>query len=634
MSDPIKHECGLAFVRLLKPLDFYTQKYGTPFYGINKLYLMMQKQHNRGQDGVGIASVKLYPRVGDKYMYRRRSSSTDGLKDIFAKIHSKIQNVKEKHEDLLHETEYLKSKLNFLGEVMLGHLRYGTHGKSGVEFCHPVKRINNWMTRSLFLAGNFNLTNVDELFDLLVNLGQHPIEKSDTTLMLEKFGHFLDQHVQEMYDYFKHEGYAKAAITPKIIDALDLLKVIKRSTAGFDGGYTIGGMLGSGDAFVLRDPNGIRPAYYYANDEIVVAASERPAIQAALNLKHSEVSELPPAHALMVKRNGDVSIEAFVKVPKPKTACSFERIYFSRGTDKEIYRERIALGNLLTTPVLEAVNYDLENTVFSYIPNTAEISFYGMLRGVEDYINQKRKKIILQAKEQLDEATLEQLFSLRPRAEKIPVKDYKLRTFITEDALRDELVSHVYDITYGTIRRNVDTLVVVDDSIVRGTTLQKSILAILDRLDPVKIIVVSSAPQIRYPDCYGIDMSKLGDFVAFKALIKLLEKNNQEYLLENTYHTCLSELKKPFSEVENKVKPLYDLFSDEQLNEAIAEIVRPQNCKAAVQVIFQSVENLHQAMPEHRGDWYFTGNYPTPGGNKVVNKAFINYYEKVNERAY
>jgi amidophosphoribosyltransferase len=633
MSDSIKHECGIAFIRLLKPLSYYQEKYGTSLYGLNKLYLLMEKQHNRGQDGAGIATIKLDVKPGHRYISRHRSMAQNAVADIFGYVQSKFVDIQEETPELMQDAEWLKQNVSFIGEVLLGHLRYGTHGKNSIENCHPFLRQNNWMTRNLVLAGNFNMTNVDELLEQLYELGQHPKEKADTVTVLEKIGHFLDDENQELFDTYKKEGLNNVEITHKISENLDIAKILRRSAKNWDGGYAISGIVGNGDAFVLRDPSGIRPAYYYADDEIVVAASERPAIQTAFNIQFKNVKEIEPGHALIVKKDGTVTQEVF-REPEEKRACSFERIYFSRGSDAEIYKERKHLGALLCDQVLNAVNSDLKNTVFSFIPNTAEVSFYGMVDGLHSYIRKVQKDALLHRKEVLDDNALDELLSMRPRVEKLAIKDVKLRTFITQDADRGDMVAHVYDTTYGVIKNHVDTLVAVDDSIVRGTTLKQSIIKIIDRLHPKKIIIVSSAPQIRYPDCYGIDMSRMGQFVAFEAAIQLLKERGMENVIDEVYEKCKASLLLPKGEIVNHVKDIYRPFKQEEISAQIAKIITPTGTVAEVEVIYQTLDNLHVACPNNSGDWYFSGNYPTPGGNKVVNKAFVNWKEGNNQRAY
>ncbi len=633
MSDQIKHECGIAFIRLLKPLSYYQQKYGTALYGLNKLYLLMEKQHNRGQDGAGIATIKLDMKPGSRYISRYRSMASNAVADIFEYVQNKFVDIQENTPELMQDTEWLKNNVSFIGEVLLGHLRYGTHGKNSIENCHPFLRQNNWMTRNLVIAGNFNMTNVDELLEQLYELGQHPKEKADTVTVLEKIGHFLDDENQDLFDQYKKEGHDNVSITHKISDHLDIANILRRSAKTWDGGYSICGMVGNGDSFIMRDPAGIRPAYYYYDDEIVVAASERPALQTAFNIQFKDVKEIDPGHALIIKKNGEVSMEQF-REPTERLSCSFERIYFSKGSDVEIYRERKQLGRLLSDKILQAVNYDLKNTVFSFIPNTAEVAFFGMVDGVQQYVRRHQKDILLHKKEELTDEQLEDLLSLAPRVEKLAVKDVKLRTFITQDADRSEMVAHVYDTTYGIINNHQDTLVALDDSIVRGTTLKQSIIKIVDRLHPKKIIIVSSAPQIRYPDCYGIDMSRMGQFVAFDAAIQLLTERGMWQVIEDVYAKCKASLLLPKEEIVNHVKDIYRPFTPEEISAKIAQIITPKGTVAEVEVIYQSLENLHEACPKNKGDWYFSGNYPTPGGNKVVNKAFINWKEGNNQRAY
>jgi amidophosphoribosyltransferase len=633
MSDSIKHECGIAFIRLLKPLSYYQEKYGTALYGLNKLYLLMEKQHNRGQDGAGIATIKLDVKPGHRYISRYRSMAQNAVADIFGYVQSKFVDIQNEKPELMLDTEWLKSNVSFIGEVLLGHLRYGTHGKNSIENCHPFLRQNNWMTRNLVIAGNFNMTNVDELLEQLYELGQHPKEQADTVTVLEKIGHFLDDENQELFDEYKKEGLDNVQITQKISTNLDIAKILRRSAKNWDGGYAISGIVGNGDAFILRDPSGIRPAFYYQDDEIVVAASERPAIQTAFNIAFRDVKEIQPGHALIVKKDGTVSQEIF-REPEEKRACSFERIYFSRGSDAEIYRERKHLGALLCKQILDAVSADLKNTVFSFIPNTAEVSFYGMVEGLHAYIRAVQKDTLLHRKDSLTDEQLDELLSMNPRVEKLAIKDVKLRTFITQDADRQDMVAHVYDTTYGVIKNNTDTLVAIDDSIVRGTTLKQSIIKIIDRLHPKKIIIVSSAPQIRYPDCYGIDMSKMGQFVAFEAAIQLLKERGMEHIIEEVYQKCKASLLLPKEEIVNHVKDIYRPFKQQEISAQITKIITPENIDAEVEVIYQTLDNLHIACPNHTGDWYFSGNYPTPGGNKVVNKAFVNWKEGNNQRAY
>ena len=635
MSDAIKHECGIALLRLKKPLSFYLEKYGTSLYGLNKMYLLMEKQHNRGQDGAGLANIKFDVSPGTRYISRFRSVKSQPIKNIFQHVNQRFENLYASDPEKLKDVEYLKANEAFTGELYLGHLRYGTFGKNSKENCHPFLRQNNWMTRNLVVAGNFNLTNVDELFDLLVNIGQHPKEVSDTITVIEKIGHFLDQENNRLFKEYNEKGHSNKEISSLIAKNMDIPSILKNASMDWDGGYTMAGLIGHGDAFVLRDPNGIRPAFWYEDDEVLVVTSERPVIQTAFNVKWENVNELKPGHALIVKKDYDLK-EVEINTPSNIQKCSFERIYFSRGTDKDIYKERLMLGSLVTPQVLEAVNFDLKRTVFSFIPNTAEMSYYGMIKATENYLSGVKKKKI-QELDQSDshfQEKLDDILSIRTRGEKIMVKDAKLRTFITQDDSRDEMVAHVYDITYGSIKRNEDSLVVIDDSIVRGTTLRKSVIRILDRLEPKKIVVVSSAPQIRYPDCYGIDMAKLGDFIAFQAAVELLKDQDKSSIIDEVYQLCkTAEIEGKLKE-ENFVKRIYESFSYEEVSNKIAYLLTNENINAEVEIIFQTVSNLHKACPNHTGDWYFTGNYPTPGGNKVVNKSFINYVEGVNKRAY
>jgi len=631
MSDPIHHECGIAFIRLLKPLEFYQKKYGSALYGLKKLYLLMEKQHNRGQDGAGVGVIKLDPEPGDQYLFRQRISGSGAIAEIFEKINDKIG--KSGKKDDLNDVSYMKKNSPFVGELLLGHLRYGTHGSNSKDLCHPFIRENNWMSRNLMIAGNFNLTNVDELFDVLVQLGQHPREKADTVTMLEKIGHFLDEENQRNFTKFKLEGNGNQHISELISRHINIENILKRALRDTDGGYVMAGLIGHGDAFVVRDPNGIRPCFYYCNDEVVVVTSERPAIQTGFNINIKDIKELGPGNALIVRKDGDIE-EVNIIPSNEKTSCSFERIYFSRGNDRDIYKERKLLGYLLTENIMKAVNYDFKNTVFSYIPNTAAVAFYGMIDGISDLLNTWKINEIKKLGAPINEKKLKEILDVQPRRERVAVKDAKLRTFITDDSHREDMVAHVYDVTYGIINNDKDTLVVMDDSIVRGTTLKLSILKILDRLHPKKIIIVSSAPQIRYPDCYGIDMSRLKDFVAFQAMIALIKDQKKESLLDKVYKKCKAQESLPKEEMVNYLKELYDLFTDDQLSKKIAEIVTPKDIRAEVNVIYQSIENLHKACPDHTGDWYFSGNYPTPGGNKVVNRAFINYMEGNSARAY
>ena len=631
MSDAIKHECGIALVRLLKPLDYYKEKYGSSFYGLQKMYLMLEKQHNRGQDGAGFASIKLDMAAGERFMSRVRSSDPQPIKDIFNTINTRINNVEESMPTKDMSSKALKSAFPYVGEVMLGHLRYGTFGKNTIESVHPFLRQNNWMHRNLIVAGNFNLTNVNELFENLVTLGQHPKEKADTITVMEKIGHFLDDSVAKLYKKLKNEGFDKQGASAEIAKRLNIAKILRKASKNWDGGYVIGGLLGHGDSFVLRDPAGIRPAFFYKDDEIVVVASERPAIQTVFNVPMEAIQEINPGHALIIKKSGELS-HTEINEPTSRLACSFERIYFSRGNDADIYNERKALGRLLFPKIRESVKGDLKNTVFSYIPNTAETSFYGLVQRAQDFMLEQSEAAILNEKN-LSPDRLKALLSPRPRIEKVILKDVKLRTFITEDSSRDDLVAHVYDITYGSVTKD-DNLVIIDDSIVRGTTLQKSILKILDRLGPKKIVVVSSAPQIRYPDCYGIDMARLEDLIAFRAMLALLEKHNKTALLKTVYEKAKATINHKVADIQNHVKPLYDQFTDEEISKQISVMLRTKDINAKVDVIFQSVANLHEACPENKGDWYFTGNYPTDGGNKVVNQAYINFYEGNKGRAY
>lgn len=631
MSDFLHHECGIALIRLLKPLDFYIKKYGTPLYGVNKLYLLMEKQHNRGQDGAGAACIKFDVEPGSRYISRYRSVEKNAITEIFGRIAERFEEANK--QDQLHNVEWLKKHVPFAGELLMGHLRYGTFGGSGIEACHPFLRQNNWMTRNLVMAGNFNLTNVEELFQELVELGQHPKEKADTVTVMENIGHFLDEENEELYAKYKEQGYNKQAISPLIAEQVDIGRILRRSSKNWDGGYVMTGLMGHGDAFVLRDPSGIRPAWFYADDEVVVVTSERPQIQTAFNVPADAVQEIKPGHALIIKKNGTINQE-LIKDPLPRNSCSFERIYFSRGSDKDIYKERKELGRKLCPAILDAVDHDLRNTVFSYIPNTAEVAYYGMMHGMEDYLREVQKRKIKALGNDISDDKLQEILSIKPRGEKIAIKDAKLRTFITNDDDRGDMVTHVYDITYGTIRREIDNLVVIDDSIVRGTTLKNSIIKMLDRLGPKKIVVVSSAPQIRYPDCYGIDMARNSDLVAFRAAIELLEENNLEHVIDEVYIMCKEVVNNPDAESVNHVKKIYKPFTAEQVSDKIADIIRPEGLGAELKIIFQKIEDLHEACPDHRGDWYFSGDYPTPGGNRVSCRAFVNYIEGVNQRAY
>jgi amidophosphoribosyltransferase len=633
LSDAIKHECGIALIRLRKPLEHFQQRYGTPLYALNKLYLLMEKQHNRGQDGAGVATIKLDPKPGLNYIDRYRSTDKQAIQKIFEKIHKGYDEAVRSEPRASAEADLLKQHMPFMGEVLMGHLRYATFGKDGEENCHPRRRLNNWMTRNLVVAGNFNMTNVDELFDLLVSIGQHPKERSDTMTVLEKIGHFLDMENDRIALVHRQLGYNDRQITQVIAEKLDVRQILVNSAMDFDGGYALAGMMGHGDAFVLRDPAGIRPTFWYADEEVVVVASERPAIQTAFALQTDDVRELTPGHALIIRKDGTYS-EELVREPLEKRACSFERIYFSRGSDRDVYRERIALGRSVCPAILDAVDHDMENTVFSFIPNTAEVACYGMLKEMDDELMRVKERRILELGPSPDPAALRSILSIRPRLEKVAIKDAKLRTFITADDARDDLVAHVYDITYGSVRPGVDNLVVIDDSIVRGTTLKQSILKMLARLEPKRIVVVSSAPQIRYPDCYGIDMAKMGDLVAFRAAIALLLDTKQENIIDDVYDRAVAMVGRPLAEQENVVKDIYRSFTAEQISDKIAELLIPEDLEVEVKVVYQSIEGLHAACPEHKGDWYFTGDYPTPGGNRVVNRAFINYREGKNVRAY
>lgn len=632
MSDEIKHECGIAFLRLKKPISYYKNKYGSHFWALNKIYLLMEKQHNRGQDGAGLVSIKFNPKPGTEFFFRERSIDPRPIVSIFKNVQRSINEARDFAKELQHDEQWIEDYLPFVGNIYLGHLRYGTYGKNSIHQCHPFIRKNNWIHRNLITAGNFNMTNVDELFNQLISLGQHPREKADTLTILERIGHFLDEDVNEIYFKLKEQGFSKKSASSQIEKMLNIKRILKRSAKKWDGGYAMVGIFGHGDAFVLRDPNGIRPAFYYENDEIITVTSERPVIQTVFNVNLDEIKEIEPGCALIIKKNGSSKMER-IKPAKEKLSCSFERIYFSRGSDKDIYRERIELGKNVVPKVLEAIDYDLDNSVFSFVPNTAENAYYGLIKGLEDYHNKMKinqiKNVVLKG----DDIELEELLSKRVRIEKIAIKDVKLRTFITEDNERDELVEHVYDITYGTVN-DKDNLVIIDDSIVRGTTLKKSIIKILDRLKPKRIVVVSSAPQIRYPDCYGIDMAKLGDFIAFRAAIELLKERNLGHIIDNVYEKCLMQIGLIDEKVVNYVKEIYEPFTDEEISNKISELVKDPIVNAEIKLVYQSLEGLHKSVPNHLGDWYFSGNYPTPGGNRVVNKSFINYYEGKNQRAY
>lgn len=632
MSDAIKHECGIALIRLKKPLAYYKEKYGSAFYGVNKMYLMMEKQHNRGQDGAGFASIKLDTKPGQRYISRVRSVAQQPIQDIFDQINERINTEFKNHPEYNDDVAAQKRNIPYIGELLLGHVRYGTFGKNSVESVHPFLRQNNWMHRNLIMAGNFNMTNVKELFRNLIELGQHPKEYTDTITVMEKIGHFLDDAVSKIYKDLKKEGYNKQQASPLIAERLKVSKILKRAAKNWDGGYAMAGLIGHGDSFVLRDPAGIRPCYYYSDDEVIVVASERPVIQTVFNVKFEDVNELPPGHAIITKKSGEYSIKKILE-PLERKACSFERIYFSRGSDAEIYQERKMLGKLLMPKVIEAIDGDLKNSVFSYIPNTAETSFYGMIETAESELNKKKTDTILNGKRNISAEKVTEILSERIRVEKIAIKDVKLRTFITEDSSRDDLVAHVYDITYGVIKPN-DNLVIIDDSIVRGTTLKKSILKMLDRLNPKRIVVVSSAPQIRYPDCYGIDMARLEDLVAFRAALALLKDHNKYHIVDEVYDKCKAQEDFKDKNVQNFVKEIYDPFTDDEISLKISELLSDEEINAEVKILFQPVKNLHKACPDNLGDWYFTGDYPTDGGNRVVNRAFLNFYEGNKERAY
>ena len=632
MSDALKHECGIAQIRLLKPLEFYKKKYGSAFYGVNKMYLMMEKQHNRGQDGAGFASIKLNTAPGDRYISRLRSNAAQPIQDIFAQINERINTEFIEHPEYVDDVALQKKNIPYIGELYLGHVRYGTFGKNSIESVHPFLRQNNWMHRNLIVAGNFNMTNVSTLFDKLVELGQHPKERADTVTVMEKIGHFLDDEVRKLYKKLKKEGYSKVEASPLIADRLNVAKILRKSAKDWDGGYAMAGLLGHGDSFVLRDPAGIRPAYYYKDDEIVVVASERPVIQTVFNVNFEDVKELEPGHAIITKLNGDVSIKQILE-PLERKACSFERIYFSRGSDAEIYKERKMLGRLLMPEVLKSIDHDTINTVFSFIPNTAETSFYGMVEAAQDELNKQKNEAILSEKETLTDERLQEILAHKLRTEKVAIKDVKLRTFITEDSSRDDLVAHVYDVTYGVVKPE-DNLVIIDDSIVRGTTLKKSIIKMMDRLNPKQLVVVSSAPQIRYPDCYGIDMARLEGLVAFRAALELLKDAGKYDLIEEVYQKCKLQEHMEDKDVKNFVKEIYAPFTDQEISDKIAELLSEPEVKTKVKIIYQTVENLHKACPDHLGDWYFTGNYPTIGGNRVVNRAYINFYEGNEGRSY
>ncbi len=633
MSDQINHECGIALIRLLKPLEYYQSKYGSWMYGLHKLYLLMEKQHNRGQDGAGLATLKFDLAPGKKNIHRFRSNGESPIKEMFAEVNSFHSAIEEKNPDLLNDPVWAKENLPSAADIYLGHLRYGTFGGNDIEFVQPLMRENNWKSRSLMLAGNFNMTNVDELFKVLIDLGQHPKEYSDTVTVLEKVGYFLDEENQLLFRQYKNDGFNNKEISSLIAKDLDIKKILQEASKDWDGGYAIAGVIGHGDSFVMRDPNGIRPAFYYKDDEIVVVASERPVIQTVMNVDSDQVNEVNPGEALIIKKDGIVISEE-IRVPQKRSSCSFERIYFSRGSDKDIYQERKQLGRLLVPQIMKAINNDIENTVFSFIPNTSETAFYGMVNELESHLLDKQKEEILALGDKLKEKEIDRIMIKRIRVEKIAIKDIKLRTFIAQDKGRDDLVGHVYDITYGTVREGIDNLVIIDDSIVRGTTLRESILKIIDRLKPKKIVVVSSSPQIRYPDCYGIDMAKLGDFVAFRAAVELLKETGKETVINDVYKKSKSQENLPKEQIVNYVKEIYKPFTPEEISAKISELLKSKEVKAEVEIIFQTIENLHAACPNDTGDWYFTGKYPTPGGNKVVNKSFINFIEGKNQRAY
>ncbi|WP_306351894.1 amidophosphoribosyltransferase [Flavobacterium sp. '19STA2R22 D10 B1'] len=632
MSDALKHECGIALLRLLKPLEYYKEKYGSAFYGIQKMYLLMEKQHNRGQDGAGLASIKLDVNPGERYISRVRSNNAQPIQDVFAQINERVNEELALHPEYADDVALQKANIPYIGELFLGHVRYGTFGKNSIESVHPFLRQNNWMHRNLIVAGNFNMTNVKELFNSLIELGQHPKEMADTVTVMEKIGHFLDGEVTRLYQDCKDEGFTKQQASPEIAKRLDIAKILRRASKSWDGGYAMAGLLGHGDAFVFRDPAGIRPAYFYQDDEIVVVASERPVIQTVFNVPFEEIKEIDPGHAIIIKKDGKITNEEILPA-LPKKACSFERIYFSRGSDAEIYQERKDLGKLIMPAVLESIDNDTDNTVFSYIPNTAETSFYGLVEAAQDFLNQRKIKDILDKKEQLSEEKLKEILSVKLRTEKVAIKDAKLRTFITEDSSRDDLVAHVYDVTYGVIKPT-DNLVIIDDSIVRGTTLKKSIIKMMDRLLPKRIVIVSSAPQIRYPDCYGIDMAKLEGLIAFQAALELLKERNLYHIVDQVYEKCKQQEHFVDNDVINYVTEVYAPFTDQEISDKIGVMLSSSDIQAEVKIIFQTVKNLHIACPKNLGDWYFTGDYPTPGGNRVVNRAFMNFYEGKDARAY
>jgi amidophosphoribosyltransferase len=631
MTDVVKHECGIAMIRLLKPLDYYYDKYGSWQYGLDKLYLLMEKQHNRGQEGAGLAAVKLEASAGNEFIFRERATGSGAIDDIFGKVHETFhQFAPEKLNDI----DFVKKSVPFAAELFLGHLRYSTTGKSGAAYLHPLLRRNNWASRSLALAGNFNMTNVDEMFNQLLTEGQHPRDYADTFIILESLGHYLDREVQYQYDHIDKKGLNGQQISHLIEERLDIPFLLKRASKIWDGGYVISGLVGCGDAFAIRDPWGIRPAFYYYDDEVAVVASERPAIQTTFNLTKDNVHELEPGQALIVKKNGKISLSQIVEKKEKITACSFERIYFSRGSDYDIYRERKKLGELLIPQILDAIDNDFDNTVFSFIPNTAEVAFFGMMEALEKHFNREKAQLIAEKGASLNKDKIEQILSRRVRAEKVAIKDIKLRTFITEGNTRNDLAAHVYDITYGSLNRGKDKLVIIDDSIVRGTTLKQSIIKILDRLDPTKIVIVSSSPQIRYPDYYGIDMSRLSEFIAFKAAIELLKEHGMQHVIDEVYQKSLAQKNKKKEEIVNYVKKIYEPFTEDELSDKIAKMLKPEDTKAEVKIVYQTIQNLHKACPNHTGDWYFSGNYPTPGGNRMINQAFINYIEGEENRPY
>ncbi|MCL1938268.1 MAG: amidophosphoribosyltransferase [Candidatus Azobacteroides sp.] len=616
--EQLKHECGIALVRLLKPMEYYVERYGTWQYGLNKLCLLMEKQHNRGQEGAGIGCVNAKAKAGAEYIFRERALGNEAIKEVFQKVRRLIDRyaIADSYENI-----------PFCGEVYMGHLRYSTTGRSGLAYVHPFLRRNNWRSRSLMLCGNFNLTNVDEIFKQLIDQGQHPRLYSDTLMILEMMGNYLDREVQHLYDLYKPKIQGGQERNQAIAENIDLAHILRRSVETWDGGYVICGVTGNTDMFAFRDPHGIRPAFYYCDEEIAVVASERPVIQTVMNVEGEKIHELEPGTAFIVKQNGEIGISQIQKA-KQKTSCSFERIYFSRGSDADIYRERKMLGKLLLKPILKTIDNDLENTVFSFIPNTAEVAFFGMMESFDNYLNEQKKNLIKQQLPHLTEVDLNRILSMKIRQEKVALKDIKLRTFITEDDSRNELAAHVYDITYDSIRAEKDNLVVIDDSIVRGTTLKQSIIKILDRLRPKKIVIVSSSPQIRYPDCYGIDMTQMNEFAAFRAAIALLKERNMRQVIDETYWKCKEQMDWPKEKVVNYVKDIYRPFTDEEIAVKIAKILKPKDTNAEVEIVFQSLDGLHEACPQHTGDWYFSGNYPTPGGNKIVIRSFVKYYEE------